>query len=232
MTDHWHDIDDYLVEMLVQNDVVLEATLEASRAAGLPPAQVAPNQGKLLSLLARGNGARTVLEVGTLGGYSSIWLARALPEGGKLVTLELNPLHAEVAAANIARAGLADRVEIRLGPASETLAALDAEGAGPFNFVFIDADKPGYPDYFAWALRLVAPGSLIVIDNVVRAGKVIVADSSDPSTRAVRRLFELIAAEPRVSATAIQTVGSKGHDGFAVVLVLDPTSGEEANGRS
>jgi predicted O-methyltransferase YrrM len=180
---------------------------------------VAPNQGKLLQLLARMQGARSILEIGTLGGYSTIWLARALPPGGRLITLEADPKHAEVARANIARAGLDEMVELRLGRALDTLPALHRENRGPFDLIFIDADKPGYPDYFPWALKLSRRGSLIVADNVVRKGAVADANSVDPMVQGVRRFTELVAAEPRVSATAIQTVGSKGYDGLAIVLV-------------
>lgn len=198
----------------------LEAALAASAAAGLPPINVAPNQGKLLHLLARMCGSREILEIGTLGGYSTIWLARALPAGGQLITLEVDPGHAEVAQANFVRAGLAGIIELRLGSAADTLAQLAAEGAGPFDFVFIDADKPSTPEYFSWTLRLTRPGSVIVVDNVIREGAVADSASNDASVQGVRRLNELLASEPRVSATAIQTVGSKGYDGFVLALVL------------
>lgn len=217
--DRWTAVDSYISDLLVRPDEALEAALEGSEAAGLPAIQVAANQGKLLHLLARLQGARSILEVGTLGGYSTIWLARALPPGGRLITLELEPRHAEVARANIARAGLAERVEVRVGPASESLPRLTQEGVEPFDLVFIDADKEGYPDYLGWALRLTRPGSLIVADNVVRGGALIDPDSSDPRVQAVRRFIELVAAEPRLDATVIQTVGSKGYDGVAFALV-------------
>jgi predicted O-methyltransferase YrrM len=217
--DQWTAVDRYLTDLFVQPDPALEAALQASAAAGLPSINVSPNQGKLLQLLARAQGARAVLEIGTLGGYSTIWLARALPAGGRLITLEADPRHAEVARANLARAGLAGVVELRLGPALETLPRLAAEGSGPFDLIFIDADKPGYPDYLAWALKLSRRGSLILADNVVRGGAVVDPASADPRVQGVRRFNELLAAEPRVSATAIQTVGSKGYDGFAVALV-------------
>jgi predicted O-methyltransferase YrrM len=217
--DRWTAVDSYISDLLVRPDETLEAALEGSEAAGLPAIQVAANQGKLLHLLARLQGARSILEVGTLGGYSTIWLARALPPGGRLITLELEPRHAEVARANIARAGLAERVEVRVGPASESLPRLTQEGVEPFDLVFIDADKEGYPDYLGWALRLTRPGSLIVADNVVRGGALIDPDSSDPRVQAVRRFIELVAAEPRLDATVIQTVGSKGYDGLAFALV-------------
>ena len=215
----WAAVDQYVTDLLVRPDAALEAALQTSAAAGLPAINVTPNQGKLLQLLARLQGARTILEIGTLGGYSTIWLARALPKGGRLITLESDPKHAEIARANIARVGLADVVELRLGLALNTLPQLAAEGRGPFDLIFIDADKPSNPDYFRWALKLSRRGSLIVVDNVVRKGAVIDATSADPTIQGVRRLYELIAAEPRVSATAIQTVGSKGYDGFALALV-------------
>ncbi len=217
--DRWTAVDSYISDLLVRSDRALDAALEGSEAAGLPAIQVAANQGKLLHLLARLQGARSILEIGTLGGYSTIWLARALPADGRLTTLELDPRHAEVARANIARAGLADRVDIRVGPASETLARLASQGAGPFDLVFIDADKEGYPDYLGWTLRLTRPGSLIVADNVVRDGAVIDPASDDPRVQAVRRFLEVLAAEPRLDATVIQTVGSKGYDGLAFALV-------------
>jgi predicted O-methyltransferase YrrM len=217
--DQWTAVDRYLTDLFVPPDPALEAALQASAAAGLPAINVSPNQGKLLQLLARAQGARAILEIGTLGGYSTIWLARALPEGGRLITLESDPKHAVVARANLARAGLAGVVELRLGPALETLPRLAAEGRGPFDLIFIDADKPGYPDYLAWALKLSRRGSLIIADNVVRGGAVADAASDDPRVQGVRRFSELLAAEPRVSATAIQTVGSKGYDGFAFALV-------------
>ncbi|SED29580.1 Predicted O-methyltransferase YrrM [Rhizobiales bacterium GAS188] len=215
----WTEVDDYFTDLLVASDPALEAALAASDAAGLPPINVAPNQGKLLMLLARIQGARRILEIGTLGGYSTIWLARALPDDGQLVTLEADAKHAEVARANIARAGLADRVEIRVGPALETLPLLVAEGKGPYDLVFIDADKPSNPHYLAFALELTRRGSLIIADNVVRNGAVVQAASRDPNVRGIRRFNELVAAEPRLTATAVQTVGSKGYDGFAIALV-------------
>ncbi|HEY6193577.1 MAG TPA: O-methyltransferase [Candidatus Eisenbacteria bacterium] len=215
----WTRVDDYLSRTLVPDDAALAGALAASAAAGLPAIQVAPNQGRLLQLLARAIGARAILELGTLGGYSTLWLARGLAPGGRLVTLEAEPRHAAVAEATFARAGLADVISLRLGPALATLEQLVAERAGPFDLVFIDADKPSMPDYFTWALRLSRPGTVIVADNVVRDGEVADATSADPSVQGVRRMNELIAAEPRVSATALQTVGSKGYDGFAFVLV-------------
>ena len=196
-------------------DPALDVALAASSAAGLPPHDVSPLQGKLLELLARLQGARAILEIGTLGGYSTIWLARALPAGGRLVTLEANPRHAEVARANVERAGFADVVEVRVGAAMETLPTL----AGPFDLVFIDADKRSNPEYLEWALHLTRAGSLIVADNIVRGGAVADARSDDPSVVGVRRFLELVAAEPRLTATGVQTVGEKGHDGFVLALV-------------
>ena len=218
----WTAVDRYVDDLLVGHDAALEAALQASAQAGLPAINVAPSQGKLLNLLARVLGARAILEIGTLGGYSTIWLARALPADGRLVTLEIDATHAEVARANIAHAGLSQRVQLRLGPALDTLAQLAAERAGPFDLSFIDADKPNIPAYFKWALQLSRPGSLIVVDNVVRGGAVIEAASLDASVQGVRRLNELMASEPRVSATTIQTVGAKGYDGFALALVTGP----------
>ena len=213
-------VDEFIHERLLPHDDALAAALAASEAAGLPAIAVSPSQGKLLHLLALAMGARRVLEVGTLGGYSAIWMARALPAGGTLVTLESDAKHAEVARANLARAGLASVAEVRLGPAIETLPKLAAESGAPFDLVFIDADKPSNPDYFAWALKLSRPGSLILVDNVVREGSVLDAASEDASVRGVRRLFEVLKNEPRVSATAIQTVGLKGWDGLVLARVM------------
>jgi predicted O-methyltransferase YrrM len=218
--EQWTAVDRYITETLVPPDAVLEAALEASDAAGLPRIAVAPNQGKLLQLLARARGARRILEIGTLGGYSTIWLARALPAGGRLITLEVEPKHAEVARANIARAGLASVIDVRLGAALETLPRLAAERAGPFDLTFIDADKSNIPSYFEWALKLAAPGGLIVVDNVIRDGAVVDDASTDPSVKGVRRLNELLRAEPRVSATTIQTVGARGYDGFTLAMLV------------
>ena len=211
----WEKVDRYIGETLVQPDEALAAALEASDEAGLPAISVSPSHGKLLWILARLANAKRILEVGTLGGYSAIWLARALPADGRLITLEAVDKHARVAKANIAKAGLEKKVEIRLGAALDTLPSLQ----GPFDLAFIDADKQNNAEYFSWALKLSRPGSLIVVDNVVRDGKVIDARSRDASVQGVRRLNELIAAEKRVSATAVQTVGMKGYDGFAVALV-------------
>jgi len=218
--DQWTAVDRYLEGSIVTQDSALEAALKASEAAELPAIQVTPAQGKLLHLLARSVCARSILEIGTLGAYSTIWLARALPAGGRLITLEANPKHAEVSRANIARAGLSEIVELRLGKAIDSLPRLAAEGRSPFDFIFIDADKPSNPEYWAWALKLARRGSLIVIDNVIRKGAVADPASTDPNVVGTRKMFELIVAEPRVSATVIQTVGSKGYDGFALAIVL------------
>ena len=223
--DLWTAVDAYIAERLLPRDSALEAALSASDAAGLPPIAITPNQGKLLELLARIPGAQRILELGTLGGYSTIWLARALPEDGRLVTLERDPGYAEVARANLAHAGLSDAVEIRVGPALERLPELHAEGAGPFDLIFMDADKQNYPGYLDWALKLSRVGTVIVGDNIVRAGAILDPRADDPgfgdggSTAGVRRFYEMLADESRVSATAIQTVGEKGHDGFALGLV-------------
>lgn len=214
----WTAVDDYFNALLIPSDPALEAALQSSEAAGLPPHNVAPNQGLLLQLLARMQRARRVLEIGTLGGYSTILLARGLPEGGRLISLELSPGNAEVARGNIERDGLSGVVEIRVGPAVESLHALVDEGVAPFDLIFIDADKPNNPAYFALALRLARAGTAIVVDNVVRDGAV-VDPAGDASVQGVRRLCELIAEEPRVTATALQTVGSKGYDGFILALV-------------
>jgi predicted O-methyltransferase YrrM len=245
--DLWTAVDEYIAEQLLGSDPALEAAIAASDAAGLPPIAVTPNQGKLLELLARIHGARLILELGTLGGYSTIWLARALPDDGRLVSLERDPRYADLARANIARAGVAEKVEIRVGAALETLPQLHAEGAGPFDLIFIDADKENYPGYLEWALKLARPGTVIIGDNVVRAGAILnpgdpgaqdgdesgvrdgeesgVRDGNDPESMnrrtaaGARRFYEILAAESRLSATAIQTVGAKGHDGFALAIV-------------
>ncbi|MBP5977352.1 O-methyltransferase [Brasilonema sp. CT11] len=217
--EQWTAVDRYITDLFVPPDAALDATLQTSAAAGLPPHNVSPNQGKLLLLLAQIQRARTILEIGTLGGYSTIWLARSLPADGRLITLEADPKHAEVARANIAHAGLSDVVELRLGRALDTLPQLVAEGSDPFDLIFIDADKPRNPDYFAWALKLSRRGTLIVADNVVRNGAVVNAKSGDRSVQGVRRFNDLLAESPHVSATAIQTVGSKGYDGFAIAIV-------------
>jgi predicted O-methyltransferase YrrM len=217
----WSAVDSFVEEHLLADDAGLEAAVQASVAAGLPPIAVTPSQGKLLHLIARAIGVRSILEIGTLGGYSSIWLARALPASGRLVTLEADPRYAELATGNIERAGLAQLVEVRAGKALDTLPQLAAESPQPFDLVFIDADKVHTPDYFQWALQLTQPGSVIVADNVIRDGTVIDPDSSDPAVLGSRRFHELLASEPRVSASTIQTVGAKGYDGFTFALVLD-----------
>jgi predicted O-methyltransferase YrrM len=211
----WTAVDEYLDQRIVRPDDALSAALAASRAAGLPAIAVTAAQGKFLNLLARAMGARRILEIGTLGGYSAIWLARALSPGGRLISLEYSAKHAEVARANIGRAGLAEMVEVRVGRALDLIPSL----AGPFDFFFIDADKEGYPDYFRACLALSRPGSVMVFDNVVRDGEVIDPATRDPMVRGVRRLYEDLAVEPRVSATSIQTVGSKGYDGFCMAVV-------------
>ncbi|MEE1818336.1 O-methyltransferase [Streptomyces sp. SP18ES09] len=215
----WIAVDDYFTDTIAPGDDALTAALAASTAAGLPEIAVAPNQGKLLHLLAATQGARNILEIGTLGGYSTIWLARALPADGRLTTLEYDPAHADVARANIARAGLDKIVEVRTGAALETLPVLETEGAGPFDLVFIDADKANNPHYVTWALKLSRPGSLIIVDNVVREGRVATEQPGDAAVTGTRAMFDLIAAEPRLDATAIQTVGTKGYDGLLLARV-------------
>ena len=217
--EQWTAVDRYITDALVPADPVLEAALQASTDAGLPAISVSAPQGKLLYLLARIHGAKTILEIGTLGGYSTIWLARALPAGGRVITLELDPKHAEVARANFVRAGLAGVIELRVGKALDTLPQIAAEGRGPFDLIFIDADKVSIPEYFTWALKLSRRGTVIIVDYVVRKGAVVEADNSDPSIQGVRRLNKMLATETRVSATTIQTVGSKGYDGFTLAVV-------------
>jgi predicted O-methyltransferase YrrM len=219
-TKQWTGVDDYFAGLLIPSDDKLEAALLANQQAGLPSIDVTPLQGRFLELLARVSGARRILEIGTLGGYSTIWLARALPEGGRVVSLELNPLHAEVARANLLNAGVLEQVDLRVGRAVESLEALQADGGAPFDLIFIDADKAGYPEYLDWALKLSRPGTLIVADNVVRDGKVVQADSTDPNVLGVRQFTEKLAGESRLSATVLQTVGAKGYDGFALAVVL------------
>jgi predicted O-methyltransferase YrrM len=218
--DLWTAVDEYIEKLLILPDSALGAAREASVDAGLPDIAVTPSQGKLLYLLARMVRARRILEIGTLGGYSTIWLARALPAEGLVVTLEADPKHFEVARENIKRAGLAKVVDQRLGPALETLPELSAEGAGSFDFIFIDADKESSEEYFEWALRLSRPGTAILVDNVIRDGEVENAETTDERVQGIRRLNEALAREARVSATTIQTVGSKGYDGFTLALVL------------
>jgi predicted O-methyltransferase YrrM len=219
--DQWSAVDSYIADLFLAPDPALEAALASSAAAGLPTINVSPTQGKLLHVLARVQGARRILEIGTLGGYSTIWLARALPADGRLITLEIDPRHAEVARANISRAGLAGVVEIRLGPALDTLPKLVSEGRGPFDLIFIDADKPGYADYLKWSLKLARRGTLIIGDNVVRKGAVADPGSKDENVQGIRKFNEVLAAEKRVTTTVIQTVGSKGYDGLALILVTD-----------
>jgi predicted O-methyltransferase YrrM len=218
--DTWALADRYLGASLIPEDASLSACLDASAEAGLPGINVSPLQGKFLFLIAQIQGARRILEVGTLGGYSTIWLARALPAGGELVTLELDSTHARVARSNLSRAGLAGRVEVIEGPAGESLERLHGGSRGPFDLIFIDADKTGYPGYLAWALKLSRPGTVIIGDNVVRKGMVADASSDDANVRGVRAFIEMAAAEPRLSATVVQTVGVKGYDGFLISRVL------------
>jgi len=215
----WIDVDRYFVDTLNLSDPILDATMTANAAAELPAIDVAPNQGKLLHLFAKLVSARKILEMGTLGGYSTIWLARALPPGGRVVSLEFNPKHANVAKSNIQRAGLSDRVEIRVGAALDSLPIIQEERLGPFDFIFIDADKPNNPGYLEWAIKLSRPGTLIIVDNVVRDGAVADSSSADPTIEGTRRMFELMAGDSRLSSTALQTVGSKGYDGFAMAIV-------------
>lgn len=216
----WTNVDDYINQVLVPSDAALDEALAASAAAELPAIAVTPSQGKLLHLLARSINAKRILEIGTLGAYSTIWMARALPADGRLITLEYSAKHAEIARANIARAGLNYKVELRQGAALETLPRIAAENPPPFDFVFIDADKENNAGYFQWALRLTRPGSLILVDNVIRDGAVADASSTDTLIQGVRRLNELLARQSRVCATTIQTVGAKGYDGFTLALVL------------
>ncbi|MFC8271151.1 O-methyltransferase [Streptomyces sp. NPDC057271] len=218
--DQWTAVDRYFTELLAPADEALAATLADSTAAGLPEIAVAPNQGKLLNLLVSMCGARSVLEIGTLGGYSTIWMARALPADGRMISLEYNPAHADVARANIARAGLEKVVEVRTGAALDTLPELQTEGAGPFDFVFIDADKVNNPNYVAWALKLSRPGTVIVVDNVVRGGAILEAETDDPAVTGTRAMFELVSREPRLDATAFQTVGVKDYDGLLLARVV------------
>jgi len=216
----WTAVDTYLNETLSLTDPILQATLNANAAASLPAIDVSPTQGEFLNLLVKIHGAKRILEIGTLGGYSTIYLARALPPEGQLITLEFDPHHAAVARANIARAGFSQQVELRQGPAAVSLAALHAEGVQPFDLIFIDADKPNNPTYLEHALMLSHPGTLILVDNVIRDGEIANASSTDPAVTGTRTMFEMLAANPRLKATALQTVGSKGYDGFAMAIVL------------
>jgi predicted O-methyltransferase YrrM len=217
--ERWTEVDRYFGDLLGSSDTALEKALETSSAAGLPTINVAPNQGKLLHLLALACGARTVLEIGTLGGYSTIWLARSLPSSGRLVSLETDPRHAAVARTNIARAGLSHVVEIVLGPALESLPEIKAQLRQPFDLVFIDADKPSTAEYFAWSLEMSHVGTVIIVDNVVRGGRICESGSVDRNVQGMRRFLDKVGAEPRVSATAVQTVGAKGYDGFLLAVV-------------
>lgn len=217
--DVWKAVDRFFADSLARPDAALKGALSASAEAGLPAISVSPNLGKLLHILARSIGARRILEVGALGGYSTIWMARALPAGGRLITLESSADHARVAAANVERAGLSDVVEIRVGSAHDALPQLIEQEHGPFDFIFLDADKASLPEYFDWSLELSRMGTLIIADNVVRNGAVVDAASDDESVQGVRRFLSRVAAQPRVDATAMQTVGEKGYDGLAVVLV-------------
>lgn len=216
----WAEVDRYLGDLLAPHDAGLAHAIQANQSAGLPSIDVPPLLGKFLDLTIRISGARRVLEIGTLGGYSTIWMARALPDGGKVITLELEPRHAEIARANFEAAGVSDRVEIRLGPALDSLHAMHQEGSSPFDLFFIDADKQSIPDYLDWSVKLSHPGTVIIADNVVRDGKVLSAKTRDPNVRGVQRFLELVAANPRLSATAVPTVGERGYDGFAVAIVL------------
>jgi predicted O-methyltransferase YrrM len=218
--DQWTAVDDYFTELLVKPFRPLDGVQEACNAAGLPAISVSPPQGKFLNMLAHIRGARSILEIGTLGGYSTIWLGYGMARDGRLITLESDPKHAEVATANIARAGLADRVEVRCGLAIDSLRQINNAKEGPFDLIFIDADKPSIPDYFWWALKLARLGAIIIVDNVVREGEVVDADSKDASVQGVRRFMDMLSGESRVTATAIQTVGIKGYDGFAMGVVL------------
>jgi predicted O-methyltransferase YrrM len=220
MQDVWKQVDAYFSDLLTPPDEVLTAALAANKKAGLPPIDVTPLQGKFLEFLVRISGAHRILEIGTLGGYSTIWLARGLPADGRIVSLELVPLHAEVARANLSRAGALHQVDLRVGPAIESLQALSESGCAPFDLIFIDADKQSYPEYLQLALKLSRPGTVIIADNVVRNGRVADAQCPDANVQGVRRFTEMLAADNRVSTTVLQTVGTKGYDGFALALVL------------
>jgi predicted O-methyltransferase YrrM len=217
--DIWTAVDNYFGDLLIPSDPALDAALQASVAAGLPSIQVSPSQGKLPHLIARIQGARNILEIGTLGGYSTIWMARAIPENGRVLTLEADPKHADVARKNFSQAGVAGKVELRLGKALETLPQVASEGLGPFDLFFIDANKNNMPEYFEWALKLSHPGSVMIADNVVRNGAVLDTNTNDADIQGVRRFTEMLAKEERVTATTLQTVGSKGYDGLTLILV-------------
>ncbi|AWV31516.1 O-methyltransferase [Paenibacillus odorifer] len=218
-TTTWDKVDQYITERLIPQDSVLEEVLVNNQQAGLPPFDVSPSQGKFLNLLVQMKGARRILEIGTLGGYSTIWMARALPSDGQIVTLELDPIHAQVAKANLSLAEVDHLVELRVGDALEQLSQMKQEGGEPFDFIFIDADKPNNPNYLKWALQFSQPGTVILGDNVIREGEVINENSEDARVVGVREFYDLLAEEPRISATAIQTVGSKGYDGFVLGIV-------------
>ncbi|MEK3864127.1 O-methyltransferase [Paenibacillus sp. FSL H7-0716] len=218
-TTTWDKVDQYITERLIPQDSVLEEVLVTNQQAGLPPFDVSPSQGKFLNLLVQMKGARRILEIGTLGGYSTIWMARALPSDGQIVTLELDPIHAQVAKANLSLAEVDHLVELRVGDALEQLSQMKQEGGEPFDFIFIDADKPNNPNYLKWALQFSQPGTVILGDNVIREGEVINENSEDARVVGVRKFYDLLAEEPRISATAIQTVGSKGYDGFVLGIV-------------
>jgi len=218
--DTWSAVDNYIDDELALSDAILDAAIAANAAGGLPAIDVTASQGKLLQLLARLAGAKRILEIGTLGGYSTIWLARALPPDGRLITLEFEPKHAAVAKLNIERAGLSHIVEVRTGAALDSLPVIEAENAGPFDLFFIDADKVNNPVYLDWAIRLSRRGSVIIVDNVVREGGLADSNSDDAAIRASRKVVELIASDPRVDGTVIQTVGTKGYDGFAIAVVM------------
>lgn len=217
----WDRVDQYITERLIPHDAVLEEVLSVNQQAGLPPYDVSPSQGKFLNLLVQMKGARRILEIGTLGGYSTIWMARALPSDGKIVTLELDPFHAEVAQANLSLAEVDHLVELRVGDALQQLSQMEKEAVEPFDFIFIDADKPNNPNYLKWALKFSHPGTVIIGDNVIREGEVINEYSNDPRVVGVREFYDLLAEEPRISSTALQTVGSKGYDGFVIGIVIN-----------
>lgn len=219
--ERWTSVDEYYAKLLMPPDAVLNAALERSNAAELPAINVTANQGKMLMIFAQMQKAHRILEIGTLGGYSTIWLARALPAGGRLITLEYEQKHADVARENIKHAGLSDKVEVRVGSAHDTLPVLVKEGVQPFDLVFIDADKPGYPEYFKWSMKLSRPGTIIIADNVVRDGEVVNPNSEDERVRGIRAFNEVITKEKRFNATAIQTVGAKGYDGFIIGTVTE-----------
>ena len=216
----WSEVDDYLGNLLAPHDAALTRALDSNHASGLPSIDVPPLLGKFLDLMIRISGARRVLELGTLGGYSTIWMARALPSDGQLITLELESKHADIARANLDAAGVLNRVDIRVGPAIETLRALHSAGAQPFDLIFLDADKQSLPEYLDWSLKLSRPGTVIIADNVVRDGKVVDTKTDDPHVRGVQRYLERAAREPRLSTTAMPTVGARGYDGFSLSVVL------------